>query len=107
MGQSGLPTIALAIAIAGLVFSFIPCCCLTYILGLPLNIVALVTASRALGDIEKGVAVPDGEGHARAAKYVSYAGLALNALWVLIWVLYVVFVVGLAGIGTLVDQLTP
>jgi len=105
MGPSGLPATALAVAIAGLVFSMIPCCCITWVVGLPLNAVALYLSYRALGDIAQGIASEDGAGNAKVARGLAFAGFALNALWLAFQVLVWIGAIGLSILSA--PGLTP
>lgn len=107
MEKSSLPTAALICAIFGLIFAFIPCCCLSWWLGLPLSGVALFLAYRALGDIASGVAPPEGAGNARGAKILGLIGIAVTLLWTLLWILYFVGIISLAALAPLFDNLSP
>ena len=107
MEQSGIPNYALALSIAGLVFSAVPCCCMTWVLGLPLNCIALVLAYRAVGEITQGIASVDGMGNAKTAKILAFVGFGLNAFWLVLWVLYFFGILGFAALGLLFGQGSP
>lgn len=67
---------------------------------LPLGIVAIIFAARVNGQVQAG----DTAGaldSSRKAKLFSYIGLALGAIWILIWIVMTVLGIGIGALGNM------
>lgn len=67
---------------------------------LPLGIVAIIFAARVNGQVQQG----DTAGaldSSRKAKLFSYIGLALGAIWILIWIVMTVLGIGIGALGNM------
>ena len=95
-GPSARANAAFGIAIAGLVFSLVPCCCMSLWAGLPLNVVGLVLGMMEKNAIEAGQSSSAGMGQLKNAKIFGFIGFGFNALWLAL-VLLELF--GIAAIG--------
>ncbi|MFN7973804.1 MAG: hypothetical protein U0166_15895 [Acidobacteriota bacterium] len=100
-GASGRANLGLGLAIGGLVASVVPCCCMTYWLGLPLNVVSLVINTMERNAIETGQSSPGGQSQVKTARLLSFVGFGFNALYAVFVVLYLMGVVGLGILGGL------
>lgn len=95
VGRSPLATAALVVSIAGPVLSLVPCCCMTFWLGFPLNVAALILWYVESKNIERGESGPENVPTIRMAKTLGIVGLCINAVYVLLVVLYFAGIISL------------